>query len=69
MNLIRIIIFLASIGLSLFEANAIENLIREKSYAASTEVLKRLLDVEEMLEKNLASYVEELKWKLDLTQQ
>lgn len=45
-----------------------KNLVKEKSYAASTEVLKVLLNYEEMLEDNLHDYVMELKTKLDLTQ-
>lgn len=68
MKLIKIIHCLILIYFSCSVAAALENLVKQKSHASSTEVMKALLNVEEMLEDNLSEYVKELKSKLDLTQ-
>ncbi|TDG42430.1 hypothetical protein AWZ03_011151 [Drosophila navojoa] len=69
MRVIKIMHCLIQIYFSCTAAAALENLVKQKSHASSTEVVKDLLDVEEMLEDNLHEYVKELKSKLDLTQQ
>lgn len=66
MNLRKVYTFLATIWLCLIQAKAKPNLNTEYSYAASTEALKKLLDLEEMLLENLKDYVSELKHKLNL---
>jgi len=66
MNFRKIYTFLATIWLCLHQAKAKPNLTTEYSYAASTEALKKLLDLEDMLLKNLKDYVNELKHKLNL---
>ncbi|XP_034486713.1 prolyl 4-hydroxylase subunit alpha-2-like [Drosophila innubila] len=66
MNLRKIYIILATTWLCLLKAKAIRNQLGQDSYSASTETLKSLLSVENILMKNLAEYVEQLKQKLSL---
>ncbi|KAH8382033.1 hypothetical protein KR009_001519 [Drosophila setifemur] len=49
--------------------NGFSNMTPDKSYSASTEELKKLLEVEDELAENLSGYLEQLKKKLNLVEQ